>query len=172
MKRSISSLKDDHEVIKKALSLINEVTAKNDIQTLEKIVDFIENFVDKCHHAKEEKVLFPFLEERGIPKEGGPIFVMLYEHNELRELVQKIKDSINNKRFNEVKELLDSLALVLLSHIDKEDNVLFPMSEGLISDEEDKELLEKFEGIEKDFGLERHKGYVEMIDSLYRKYLS
>jgi len=97
---------------------------------------------------------------------------MLYEHNELRELVQKIKDSINTKRFNEVKELLDSLALVLLSHIDKEDNVSFPMSEGLISDEEDKELLEKFENIEKDFGLERHKGYVEMIDSLYRKYLS
>jgi len=41
---------------------------------------FLEVFVDKCHHGEEEKVLFPAMEEAGIPRQGVPIGVMIYEY--------------------------------------------------------------------------------------------
>ncbi|HHQ47564.1 MAG TPA: cation-binding protein, partial [Acidobacteria bacterium] len=51
-----------------------------DDETFRDGVDFIRNYADAWHHAKEEVHLFPALEVHGIPKEGGPVGVMLYEH--------------------------------------------------------------------------------------------
>ncbi|MEM3061405.1 MAG: hemerythrin domain-containing protein, partial [Candidatus Bathyarchaeia archaeon] len=47
---------------------------------LEQVLEFIKFFADKCHHGKEEDLLFPAMEEAGIPKGGGPIGMMLTEH--------------------------------------------------------------------------------------------
>jgi len=46
-------------------------------ERLEQMVDFFRNFADRCHHAKEEKLLFVRMEERGMSREAGPIGVML-----------------------------------------------------------------------------------------------
>jgi hemerythrin-like domain-containing protein len=50
--------------------------------TLEESVNFLRHFADECHHFKEEKLLFPLMEEDGIPREGEPIGMMLVEHEE------------------------------------------------------------------------------------------
>ena len=42
--------------------------------------DFIAGFADGCHHRKEEGVLFKAMIENGVPVHGGPVAVMLYEH--------------------------------------------------------------------------------------------
>ena len=36
-------------------------------------VDFVRNFADRCHHAKEEGNLCPRLEARGLPSQDGPV---------------------------------------------------------------------------------------------------
>jgi hemerythrin-like domain-containing protein len=46
-------------------------------EVFEPFLEFFRGFADKCHHCKEEDRLFPCMEARGIPREGGPIGVML-----------------------------------------------------------------------------------------------
>jgi hemerythrin-like domain-containing protein len=59
-------------------------------------VDFVRNFADRCHHAKEEENLFPRMEARGVPRDGGPIGVMLFEHEEGRAYVRAIAGAIDD----------------------------------------------------------------------------
>jgi len=65
---------------------------------LAKLLDFFQIFVDKCHHAKEEEVLFPALLDAGLPREGGPDQVMLAEHATGRKLVSDMYAALANYR--------------------------------------------------------------------------
>ncbi len=56
-------------------------------ELIEMLRDFIRNFVDTCHHTKEEKHLCPMLESRGMSHDSGPIAVMLLEHTEGRRML-------------------------------------------------------------------------------------
>lgn len=60
---------------------------------LDRILEFLKVFVDRCHHAKEEDFLFPALERAGIPREGGPIGEMLSEHVKGREFIRGMSDA-------------------------------------------------------------------------------
>ena len=42
-------------------------------------IDFIRNYADRFHHAKEEDVLFKALVDNGTPKENSPVAAMLME---------------------------------------------------------------------------------------------
>ena len=56
-------------------------------QILQQIVEFMQNFADKCHHGKEETHLFPMLEGKGVAMRGCPLGVLLHEHEKGRALV-------------------------------------------------------------------------------------
>ena len=60
---------------------------------LNQAIDFSINFTNTCHHGKEEESLFPALEKEGMPREGGPIARMLYEHEITKELANSIVSS-------------------------------------------------------------------------------
>ncbi len=93
---------NEHNAIKVMLSIMNKIAEniRNDkgIETndIEKIVDFLKTFADKCHHGKEENALFPALVLAGIPKENGPIGVMLHEHTLGRGYIKEIETSTEN----------------------------------------------------------------------------
>jgi hemerythrin-like domain-containing protein len=57
---------------------------------LDQTIEFSTNFTNKCHHGKEEELLFPTLEKNGMPKEGGPIAPMLFEHEITKDLTNSI----------------------------------------------------------------------------------
>src|SRR3990167_9821333 len=84
------ALKNDHRVIEKVLHVLEAASKKIDqggevpVDVLKKAADFIRNFADSYHHGKEENILFKSMEEKGFPREGGPIGVMLMEHDEGR----------------------------------------------------------------------------------------
>ena len=86
-------LKDEHKGISLMLQILGKVCEQIEAgiqistEHLEKIVDFFKVFVDTCHHGKEEDLLFPAMEEAGIPREGGPIGVLLSEHEQGRGYV-------------------------------------------------------------------------------------
>jgi len=130
------------------------------------IVDFIRNFADRCHHGKEENVLFARLVERGFPKDFGPIGIMLQEHALGREHVQAIARALPQAvsgdgaaRTKLVDSMLGYVAL-LRSHIHKENNVLFPMAEQALSDEDRAALIEAFERVEREeLGEGTHERY-------------
>jgi hemerythrin-like domain-containing protein len=63
---------------------------------LNQAIDFSINFTNTCHHGKEEESLFPKLEKNGMPREGGPIARMLYEHEITKNLAESIIKSTKN----------------------------------------------------------------------------
>ena len=87
-------LKDEHEGILLMLQILDKISGKMkkqekmDLTHLEEIVDFFRTFADKCHHGKEEDLLFPEMEKAGISRERGPIGVMLAEHVQGRSYVR------------------------------------------------------------------------------------
>lgn len=132
----IAILMEEHRVIERAIRLLHKVAERIDAGTevdakvLADLVDFIRNFADRCHHGKEEKILFQTFSEKGIPVEGGPIGVMLIEHEEGRraaramaEAAARIKDGDRSK-ISFFSENAKSYAQLLTQHIYKEDNIL------------------------------------------------
>ncbi len=60
-------------------------------------------FADQCHHGKEEDLLFPAMEAAGIPRESGPIGVMLEEHNIGRQYVRGMAEAVSGYRAGETQ---------------------------------------------------------------------
>src|SRR4030042_3220720 len=99
MMKSTEILKNEHKAILLMLEVAESVSRKLEAgenvpaEHLTEIVDFIRGFADKCHHAKEEDLLFPAMVKTGIPRQGGPIGVMLIEHTEGRENVRTMNEA-------------------------------------------------------------------------------
>lgn len=183
--RPTEILKEEHKAIKLMLSILEKLCAKLEsgekinAEHLLQIVDFIRVFADKCHHGKEEDKLFPALEEAGIPGEGGPIGVMLIEHDEGRNYVRELSDSVNKYKKGDTKvtkniiENARNYIDLLTQHIYKEDNILYPMGERVLSKEKESELLREFEKIEEErIGHGKHEQFHLMLERLEKVYLT
>ncbi len=143
-------LRHEHEVILRALAVLEvighrlEAGETVDRKALGWLRDFFGTFADKCHHGKEEQHLFPAMERHGIPQEGGPLGVMLREHEEGRALVRAMAQDDDRQ----VAEAIRGYVGLLRAHIDKENEVLFPLAEGVLTGEEQKGLVDAFQAIE------------------------
>jgi hemerythrin-like domain-containing protein len=123
-----------------------------DFDAVEKCVTFIRLFADACHHGKEEDLLFPVLEERGMARDSGPIAVMLHEHRLGREAAAAMRNALPGAREGDES---DRLRLVhagrgyidlIRGHIGKEDHVLFNMADQLVSGEARVRLCAAYDG--------------------------
>lgn len=177
--RATRQLRDEHEGILVMLRIIENACRQAEsgervtIEHFEGILEFLKVFVDKCHHAKEEEMLFPALEDLGIPKEGGPIGVMLHEHALGRELLKAIDEAFTEykgggkKALEAVNHSSKEYVSLLLDHIAKENNVLFVMAESRLSERQQEELYEGFEKIEEErIGRGKHEEFHKMIHVL------
>lgn len=140
-------------------------------QTIARMVAFTRDFTDGCHHSKEEKVLFPLLEERS-PQAGGPVSVMLSEHKAGRAAVHAIAENLPAARESEAARaaVADNLALyaeLLRLHINKENVVLFPLAERTLDDDDKRRLTEEFARIDaEETGEGVHERYHRMAHEL------
>ena len=168
-------LSDEHRVIERVLGAVEKL-AKGPVGALEpwkKALDFIRHFADQCHHFKEEKVLFPAMEAHGIPSEGGPVGMMLMEHEEARSYVGAMFAAISliEAKNEAAKESLLSSAQaycrLLREHIQKEDEVLFRMADEVISAEEQKKVSAAFAQHEaEEMGAGAHEKYLKIAAEL------
>lgn len=122
-------------------------------------------------------MLFPELEAKGIPKEGGPIGVMLIEHEEGRELQRRMRESVSNLADEANRQQFVTAAReyinMLRQHIWKEDNVLFKMAEQVLTETEDEQLVERFERHEREqIGEGVHERYHHLVHELEAEFLS
>lgn len=148
---STEQLKHEHVVIKRVLAALKVAAERGDVPVavLKDLVTFSQTFVDRCHHGKEEGCLFPCMEERGVPKEGGPIGVMLMEHEMGRNLVRSIGEAVAQEADRRaVVNLVENYVDLLENHIFKEDNVLFTVASQVMGPKDDRETKECYEETE------------------------
>ena len=178
-------LKEEHRSIEEMLNVMEAVCKKlesnEQVSTddLKKIVEFIKIFADQCHHGKEEDLLFTAMVDAGIPKEGGPVAVMLMEHDMGRNFVQGLSKAIesydkgNTEASIQIIENARNYASLLSNHIYKEDNILYPMADMRLTDEKKNELLKEFDVVQfEKVGKEKHTQLLNTLNELKEKYLS
>ena len=177
---STESLRRDHELIEKVIkamqSTIELLNDKKQIpeSILLPVIDFSKNFTDVCHHTKEEKSLFPALEEAGMPITMGPIAMMLLDHQRSREIGNEMEQSAKEylSSGNSEKLIADMQLYVdhITEHLWKENNKLFMMAEARLQNVS-KKVNEELDTIEKsqlnDLGKSRQH-YEELAENLTR----
>ncbi len=172
-----AGLMREHRVIEKVLrALDRKLTEASETRTvpvafLRTVVMFSRQFIDRCHHRKEEGCLFPCLENRGVPKEGGLIGVMLEEHEMGRTLVKQITETLDRYERGAagVEDVLDPCRQymeLLQHHIFKEDEMLFPMGDGVMSSQDQQESLECYKREENDVGHGEHDRLVDLAEEI------
>jgi hemerythrin-like domain-containing protein len=177
-------LQEEHQGITLMLKILEKVCAKMEAQEkvdpihLEGIVEFFRVFADKCHHGKEEDLLFPEMEKAGIPREQGPIGVMLAEHTRGRAFVRGMgeaaawyKQGDPRGRAEFVENARNYISL-LTQHIQKENNILFPMGDRVLAKETQEKLVEGFEDLERErIGTGTHEAFHQLLHQLQEIYL-
>jgi hemerythrin-like domain-containing protein len=171
--RATDVLMDEHRVIEQVLSCLEklaqrcEAGEKLDRTAALEALDFFRHFADHCHHGKEEGHLFPLLEARGLPRQGGPTGVMLHEHDQGRRLVAALAADVETDAPREFVRHARAYVGLLREHIRKEDHCLFPMAAAVLSDAEAEALSRSFEHVERaEMGEGTHEHYLRLANDL------
>ena len=137
---AIETLMNEHRTIERVLDALvgfaDETARKGSTEKdeLARFVTFLRQFADAYHHAKEEDVLFASMVEHGFPSNGGPIAVMLHEHDQGRAYVGGLAEKAAQAGAwtatdrQEVSDLARAFSDLLHAHIQKEDAILYPMA--------------------------------------------
>jgi hemerythrin-like domain-containing protein len=174
--KATEQLVQEHEGILLMLNIMSKVADNIDKSQeinkdhTEKILEFLKIFADKCHHGKEEDILFPVLE--------SPIGVMLYEHKVGRGFIKDMSEGFETYKTGDksalpkISSAIKSYINLLTGHIHKENNILFPMGDRVLSEQHQSELLEKFEKLEAEkIGISKHEEFHAMLKQLKEIYL-
>lgn len=178
MSQAIDDLRHEHEAILFALKLLErmsqrltagELVEQSDLLAF---LNFLKEFADKCHHGKEEGILFPAMVEAGIPQQGGPIGVMLHEHVAGREWIARMDASLNPVvNAASFAAAAQGYGTLLQAHIQKENEVLFPMAEKVLGAAKLDQIFQAFEAHEAQvIGQGRHEELHALLKTLKAKY--
>ncbi|MEZ4585431.1 MAG: hemerythrin domain-containing protein [Gemmatimonadales bacterium] len=159
---SIDVLMAEHRLIERVLDATESAAGRLERGAtvragfFEEVVEFLIGFADGCHHHKEEDVLFPAMVRAGLPRDEGPIAVMLAEHEQGRALVRAIGEgaaalgSGDSAAAGGLVAAVRGYVALLRAHIQKEDQILFPMAAQLLSAEAEHSLIQGFDRVERE----------------------
>jgi hemerythrin-like domain-containing protein len=142
------------------LALAVEKGQRADVVLLKTAVEFFRVYADKLHHGKEEALFFPMLVKRGVPPQGCPIGGLNQEHKRGRALVGTLEEGIafyiqrKPGAQDSLVQTLRGIADLYQNHIWKEDAMVFPMADKILTEADQKELSGKFAEVDKSVGLE------------------
>jgi hemerythrin-like domain-containing protein len=143
-----SELRHEHQVILRALAVLERAGdalatgTSVDETALGDLVALLRTFADRCHHGKEEDLLFPRLRDKGA---GAPLAVFLEDHVEGRGYLATLAGGAPAPARAAAARRYVGL---LRDHIQREDEVLFPMADDVLSLEEHAELARRYAEVE------------------------
>lgn len=178
MSQATDVLRHEHDAILLALKILNKISdevsaGKTTADNVAIFLDWLREFSDTCHHGKEEGLLFPAMIEAGQPAEGGSIAEMLSDHEEGRTLIVTMAAATTPAmKPVEFSKAATAYIAHMREHIDKENNVVFPLADQVIDPKILDGLVAAFDRHEEEvMGHGRHEQLHDMLDELKVKYL-
>lgn len=135
-------------------------------------IDFIRQYADSFHHAKEEDILFKALIDNGMPKEHSPVAAMLMEHDQGRSFVRAMESAVHaaqEGRMDACRAIADNAlgyAALLRDHISKEDDILYPLAERVIPESMRTGILQGYQAAE----IQVSSGFGERYQAIVTQY--
>jgi regulator of cell morphogenesis and NO signaling len=158
LSEGLAQLKSEHppllEKLEGLLELSQKVEHEIDLEeSFNQLKTDVKVFISELdpHSEREEGVLFKMM-EKYIGK-SGPIAVMEYEHEQAKTFIGTFLNKTNSEELISSEDqkkyagLIKNAYYTLTEHFAKEENVLYPMAERMLSDEEKEELLIKIKEI-------------------------
>ena len=156
MEKPTKILSDEHQNILKVINAILkecdglQAGKPLDSNFFAKVIDFIRNYADKFHHAKEEDILFKAMCQDSVALSCNPIDQMLHEHDLGRDFVKDLEAGLTENNKDQVLASARGYAFLLEDHIFKEDNILYPMAGDVLPMAIQNRLAEEFLTAEKE----------------------
>ena len=146
MTKILNILYDEHQAILKVIKALLRECEEDRLNRkfFADAIDFIRNYADKIHHAKEEAILFKELCKPGVLMHCNPIEQMLYEHEMGRNFVKGMVEGLKENNKEKIIDGANGYANLLREHISKEDDILYPMAEESLDQKTKKQILSKF----------------------------
>ncbi|HKQ78799.1 MAG TPA: hemerythrin domain-containing protein [Blastocatellia bacterium] len=145
MSRPTHLLKREHRVIEQAMRALEGMCFR--IRTggappseeISKLLDFIRNYADRHHHAKESSHLFPALEQIGILDGKGPLAFLREEHETERRLLGDLESAVEEYRHDpaagaEFVSAANQYKDHLIERMQQEEAILFRLAEEMLDD--------------------------------------
>src|SRR5512140_375035 len=150
-------LMQDHETTERVLAAMEKAFAAPNgpaAAVIAKLHDYLRGYVDQCHNVKEEQHLFPLIEERGVPRHGGPLAVMLQEHEQARGILARLSPLAeaviagDGAQLDELRATFAAYADLLKNHFWKENDILYPMALRVMNDTDGAAVVRGIEAAE------------------------
>ncbi len=168
-------LMKEHRLIERMIALMdNEIRRiesgrKADVNFIETAIDFIRIYADRCHHGKEEDILFRELKMKDITEEHERVMnELIREHVWGRETVGKLDEA--KRRYHEggdsldeIVELMGKLTEFYPKHIDKEDNRFFLPAMEYFSRQEQDAMLDEMAEFDREMIHDKYGWVVERM---------
>lgn len=165
MRISVTLLQYDHGIVRQVLDVVGELlrshrTEKHAAEFQEAMV-FLEQFLDRFHHAKEERFLFPAAAVE-CPRVAETLDRLKKEHAQARRMMKSALKALDlgdvQKAEKEARKLVDHMTV----HISEEENQVFPAIENALQLETDARIHVQYERfMEKEFG----KSYYQVAEA-------
>lgn len=171
----------DHETIERVIAAFREELAANAEPTpalAAEFVDYFVNYADGLHNKKEETFLFPLLEQRGMPRQGGPLAVMLQEHDTGRQLLTDMGRASrayvagDAGALAQLRQAFNDWSTLVHQHYWKENDILYPMGRRLFSDADAASVVSGIEQLEASAGPDTRIQWYEVAQRLTEKRLA
>lgn len=151
MRGSVTLLQYEHGIIRQVTDVLAEMVKRGSFtkhqRQVVKIADFLDSYVSKYHHQKEERFLFKTASRLSSDLSSGAKDLM-DDHVKVDELIDRLrklskrKGAYNDGTLDHVaKELVERMT----SHIRREEDAYYPKVEEAISMEQDAEIMEAYE---------------------------
>jgi hemerythrin-like domain-containing protein len=153
----VTLLTREHRLIDEMIKLINEQlkimirSNKVDLDFIHRVINFMRDYVDKCHHGKEEDILFGDLAKINMTKEDKKIMKeLIYEHVAGRENVDALAEakekykSGNREFINDIIDALKKLADFYRCHMEKEEKYFFIPCAAYLNKEKEDMIVRRF----------------------------
>ena len=160
--KASDELMEEHRLIERVLDALDTATRHLESgypvrpEFFLDAASFIAGFADGCHHRKEEGVLFGTMIDCGLPPSEGPIDMFLDEHVQGRALTGGMRDAARRLQSGDASARAAIISNarryvgLLRDHIIKEDELLFPLADEMLSDEQQRRVLQDFERVQRD----------------------
>ncbi len=165
----------DHETTEKVFDAVERALAAPEGPSpalLRDALEYFKGYVDGCHNRKEENHLFPLIERRGVPRGGGPLGVMLMEHDQSRTLLPDLLEVANRylagerELLGEVRARFGEYSALLKNHFWKENDILYPMARRVMTDADGRDVVAGIEATEASIGPDTRARYYALAERI------
>jgi hemerythrin-like domain-containing protein len=167
----------EHRLIERIIKLLEgqlkiiEEKREADLAFIDDAIDFIVNYADRCHHGKEEDILFGELKKKDISDSHNKMIdELIQDHIYGRETVKQLSEAKkayaegDKSKIDDISDQIKKLVELYPNHIRKEDkNFFIPVMEYFTRKEQD-DMLDRFWEFDKNLIHQKYRSIVELYE--------